>query len=307
MIALCRVVKRHNAGYFTHLRDESNKVLEAVEEAIEIAEAMRRACRDRALQMLRHGQLGQGRAGAGDDRRRQGARARRRLRFLSLCGRQQSAQEPDAAMGAGRRRRRDAGAARRRGDARAHPRRHRPRRAQQLGPHPVMGLRADLDLAQPAATCRTHDRRARGRARARPDRHGRRLSGRRQGRDPRAGHLDLGGRHPRDRGVALGAGRLRRQLRRDLRHRQPGHAASALLRHLPAHHRPLRRRAGRAAARARHAQDDRRHRARAQARGSRLVAGRLSRRRDDLRSGRFPRSRHLCASRTNIRAATAPP
>ena len=38
------------------------------------------------------------------------------------------------------------------GDARAHPRRHRARRAQQLGPHPVLGLRADLDLA---ATCRS--------------------------------------------------------------------------------------------------------------------------------------------------------
>ena len=38
MIALCHMVKRHNAGYFTHLRDESNKVLEALEEAIEIAE-----------------------------------------------------------------------------------------------------------------------------------------------------------------------------------------------------------------------------------------------------------------------------
>ncbi|HLH91771.1 MAG TPA: D-aminoacylase [Xanthobacteraceae bacterium] len=37
MVALCRVVKRHNAGYFTHLRDESNKVLEAVDEAIAIA------------------------------------------------------------------------------------------------------------------------------------------------------------------------------------------------------------------------------------------------------------------------------
>jgi N-acyl-D-amino-acid deacylase len=37
MIALCRVVKRYNAGYFTHIRDESNKVLEAVEEAIAIA------------------------------------------------------------------------------------------------------------------------------------------------------------------------------------------------------------------------------------------------------------------------------
>jgi N-acyl-D-aspartate/D-glutamate deacylase len=36
MVALCRAVKRHNAGYFTHLRDESNKVAEAVEEAIAI-------------------------------------------------------------------------------------------------------------------------------------------------------------------------------------------------------------------------------------------------------------------------------
>ena len=38
MTALCHVVKRHNAGYFTHIRDESNKVIEAVAEAIAIAE-----------------------------------------------------------------------------------------------------------------------------------------------------------------------------------------------------------------------------------------------------------------------------
>ncbi len=38
MIALCRVVERYNAGYFTHIRDESNKVLDAVAEAIAIAE-----------------------------------------------------------------------------------------------------------------------------------------------------------------------------------------------------------------------------------------------------------------------------
>jgi len=37
LTALCRVVKRHNGGYFTHLRDESSKVIEAVEEAIAIA------------------------------------------------------------------------------------------------------------------------------------------------------------------------------------------------------------------------------------------------------------------------------
>jgi N-acyl-D-amino-acid deacylase len=41
MIALCHVVKHHNAGYFTHLRDESNKVLDAVAEAIEIAQQCR--------------------------------------------------------------------------------------------------------------------------------------------------------------------------------------------------------------------------------------------------------------------------
>jgi len=39
IIALCRVVARHKAGYFTHLRDESNQVLEAIEEAIAVAAA----------------------------------------------------------------------------------------------------------------------------------------------------------------------------------------------------------------------------------------------------------------------------
>jgi N-acyl-D-amino-acid deacylase len=38
MVALCNVVKRYNGGYFTHIRDESNKVIEAVEEAIHVAE-----------------------------------------------------------------------------------------------------------------------------------------------------------------------------------------------------------------------------------------------------------------------------
>jgi N-acyl-D-amino-acid deacylase len=37
MHALGQVVKRHNAGYFTHIRDESNHVIEAVTEAIAIA------------------------------------------------------------------------------------------------------------------------------------------------------------------------------------------------------------------------------------------------------------------------------
>src|SRR5437588_3266060 len=39
IMALCEVVGRHKAAYFTHIRDESNKVLEAVEEAIAVARA----------------------------------------------------------------------------------------------------------------------------------------------------------------------------------------------------------------------------------------------------------------------------
>jgi len=37
MIELCNVVKREHAGYFTHIRDESNGVLDAVSEAIDVA------------------------------------------------------------------------------------------------------------------------------------------------------------------------------------------------------------------------------------------------------------------------------
>lgn len=39
ILALCEVVARHKAAYFTHIRDESNKVMEAVEEAIAVARA----------------------------------------------------------------------------------------------------------------------------------------------------------------------------------------------------------------------------------------------------------------------------
>ena len=41
LIALGHALKGHNAGYFTHLRDESNNVLEALAEAIEVAETCR--------------------------------------------------------------------------------------------------------------------------------------------------------------------------------------------------------------------------------------------------------------------------
>src|SRR5260370_3100932 len=39
IMALCAVVARHKAAYFTHIRDESNKVLGAIEEAIAVAHA----------------------------------------------------------------------------------------------------------------------------------------------------------------------------------------------------------------------------------------------------------------------------
>jgi N-acyl-D-amino-acid deacylase len=41
MTAFGHVLKKHNAAYFTHLRDESNKVMEALDEALEIAERCR--------------------------------------------------------------------------------------------------------------------------------------------------------------------------------------------------------------------------------------------------------------------------
>jgi N-acyl-D-amino-acid deacylase len=40
IMALCEVVARHKAAYFTHLRDESNRVVEAVDEAIAVARAL---------------------------------------------------------------------------------------------------------------------------------------------------------------------------------------------------------------------------------------------------------------------------
>ena len=47
MMAFGHVLKKYNAGYFTHLRDESNKVIEALEEAIDVARnaaSMSRSC-----------------------------------------------------------------------------------------------------------------------------------------------------------------------------------------------------------------------------------------------------------------------
>ena len=47
MMALCAVLERHNAAYFTHIRDEANEVMEGIREAIDIAwpaACMSRSC-----------------------------------------------------------------------------------------------------------------------------------------------------------------------------------------------------------------------------------------------------------------------
>ena len=105
MIAFGHVLKKYNAGYFTHLRDESNKVIEALEEAIDVA----RQCgvHVEIVHFKCSGMDNWGKAATAlkmiADAR--ATRPRRRLRRLSLRGRIEPAEEPAAAMGAGRRRR----------------------------------------------------------------------------------------------------------------------------------------------------------------------------------------------------------
>ena len=176
IMALCRVLERYNAGYFTHLRDESSKVLEALAEAIDIAEKcgvhveiVHLKCSGvdnwgkstRALDMI-----AQAKArgldvdcdsypyAAGSNPLKnlmpqwvQAGGVEPMLRRLQLAETRERIRADIARDG-----------------------------TQQLGPHSVMGLRADLDLSQPAALCRTHDRRARSAARSRSHRYGRRLS-----------------------------------------------------------------------------------------------------------------------------------
>ena len=84
MIALGHVLKRHNAGYFTHLRDESNKVIEAVAEAIAIAENCGVHVEIVHFKCSGTDNWGQCRGGARHDRAGEGARPRCRLRCVSL-------------------------------------------------------------------------------------------------------------------------------------------------------------------------------------------------------------------------------
>ena len=250
MEAFGHVLKRHNAGYFTHLRDESDKVLDAVQEAIDIADNMPRPCRDRAFQMLGHQQLGQGATRADDDRRRQGARPRRRLRRLPLCRGLQSAEEPAAAVGAVRRRAGDARAAEAARDARA-----------KSAPTSSATASTTGAASRPGTACRSRSRRNLPQFAGRTIASLARPSAAQDPIDTLCDYLvdDQGAtrvlvtsiseddiEHIVASPMALvgsdgncvapyGTGRQ-------------GHAASALLRHLPAHHPSLRARARRAAA-----------------------------------------------------------
>ena len=161
MTALCAVLRRHNAAYFTHIRDEANRVMEACRGGDRYCTRLRCPCRDRAPQVLGSRQLGQGGTDPRQDRAARERGVRHRLRRLSLRRRRQPAEESAAALGAGRRQRGDAGTAAAAGDPRTHRAEIAESRAQQLGPHPVVGRGSDLHIAAPAADGRTDGRGAR--------------------------------------------------------------------------------------------------------------------------------------------------
>ncbi len=175
IVALCNVVKRHNAGYFTHIRDEANKVIAAVEEAIDIArtcgvhvEIVHLKCSGldnwgKAAQILAMIDAARKEGLAVDCDAYPYQAGSNPLKNLLPQWVQADGSEAMLSSGS-------------RGDARADPRRNRGKRAQQLGPHPVLGLCADLDLAPSAAPRRRDDRQDRRGAPPRPDRSRLRLS-----------------------------------------------------------------------------------------------------------------------------------
>ena len=252
MIALGHVLKRHNAGYFTHLRDELNKVIEAVAEAIAIAENC--GVHVEIVHFKCSGTDNWGNAAVA-----LGMIEQAKARGLDVdC----DAYPYDAGSNplknllppwvqAG-----GVGAMLARLDERDAREKIRADIARDglnnWGRDSILGLRDHLDLASPAAARRQDDRCARRRARRRSGRYACRLSDRRPRRDAGAGRLDLRRRHPHIGRLASRAGRLRWQLRRALRHRRPGTAASALLRHVPPRPVALRARPEGAAARARY-------------------------------------------------------
>ena len=148
IMALCEVAARHKALYFTHVRDESNKVLEAVDEAIAVARAL--PIHVEIVHLKCSGIDNWGKAGAILDRiaaaRAQGcdidcdaypyAAGANPLKNLLPPWVQVGGNAAMLARLA------------RAGDAGPHRGRNRRSRAQQLGPHPVMGGGAGVGLAE---------------------------------------------------------------------------------------------------------------------------------------------------------------
>ena len=112
----------------------------------------------------------------------------------------------------------------------ASARRSRRKGLNKFRPDSIMGCRAHLDIARPAAIRRPHSRRHSGGAGDRPVRGGARLPGRRPRPDPGPRLLDLRGRHPDADRLAQRHGGVRRQRGRALRHHGAGEAAPSLLR-----------------------------------------------------------------------------
>ncbi len=84
IMALCEVVARHRAGYFTHLRDESNRVLGGGRRGDQHRPRLSDPCRDRPSEMLGRRQLGEGGRNPRAHRAGAGGRLRHRLRRLPL-------------------------------------------------------------------------------------------------------------------------------------------------------------------------------------------------------------------------------
>ena len=193
LVALGRVLRRHGARYFTHLRDESNTVFDSVEESIEFAEQT--GVHVQIVHIKLSGMDNWGGAERLLDRlaeaRRGGARidcdqypyeaASNPLRNLFPSWLQEGG--IDAML-------ERLGSA----DVRARaPRGGRRRGAQQFRPYSVMGRRAHLDIPRPAAIRRPHRPGHRGGAGQRSVRGGARLPGRRPRPDPGSGLLDIRG------------------------------------------------------------------------------------------------------------------
>ena len=283
MVALCKVLERHNAGYFTHIRDESNRVLEAVDEAIDIAETCR--IHVEIVHFKCSGLDNWGKAAAALERI-----AAAKQRGLAV-------------------------------DCDAHPYTAGSNPLKNLMPQWVQAGGVDEMLARLSEKdTRARLRADIGRDGLNnwgripswdcvqisisphlPQYAGRTIAqlAKERGQDPidvvcdylfddkgatRVLVISISEEDIRDivRSPSALVG-LGRQLRGDLRHRQPGHAASPFLRHLSAGDRPLRERTEAAAARSRHTQDDRRHRRGAEAEGRRAAEAGVSRRRDDVR------------------------